>query len=229
VRLPARLGGTSRFGREGYDRAEEVALRAGYGEGAYNPDRESDMGRYRYARAVGLAWADVADEIVLHESSPPRSIHLLSEWEADLGLTDRSDWTDELRQERLRARCAEPPGNNPATIKIAFETLTGQTVHVVEGWEGGMVVTDDWRVLSCQAVVFEDGYALWLDARMWGECLAMARRMQPAHGVITPVVTHDGAAIAVRKPLFRCFTGVVIPLPWGPADVSRLGRDCFGA
>lgn len=213
--IPQEVGGTGPVGAEGYAEVEETALRPGYGTGLFNPDRDSGHGRHRHSIAVGLAIGRSYLDRLRYESIPSTSIHLLPDWEMVLGLSPAPpSWGHEQRWERVKARCREVQGNNPAVLLEVFERLTGTTVQVVEMWTyPSFVPTPVWEANRTNVVVLVP-QEVYDDATLWTECLRAALRMEHAHGRIIVAVTNDGDSLEPR-PEFRCGT-------------SLLGRDAFG-
>jgi hypothetical protein len=213
--IPHEVGGTGPVGAEGYAEQEETALRRGYGIGLFNLDRESVHGRHRHSIAAGLAIGRSYLDRLRYEAIASTSIHLLSDWERILGLREPpSAWGYEERWERIKARCREAKGNNPAVLKAVFERLVGDTVYVVEMWTYKSFVPTPVFPANRFNVVVLVPQAAFDDADTWVECLRAALRLEHAHGRTVVAVTNDGHATEPR-PEFRC-------------GVSLVGRDALG-
>lgn len=206
--IPTPIGGVSGF-HDGDDiGAEERQLRAHFGEGVYSPNPDSDHGRKRLVMAAALAWADANDWAVWLNGLPDRAVDLLPEWEEILGLDPApASWGLEERWNRIRARCTEFRGNNPAVLEDAFSVLCGAPCYCSETDHYPLEAEDNGAYI---AMILPQ--SAWDDQLLWRECERMRDRMEPAHCRIFLCVTEDGGGPPPR-PEFR-------------SDESLTDRDC---
>jgi uncharacterized protein YmfQ (DUF2313 family) len=214
--LPEVIGGAGGVGAEDYVRQYQRALLGALGRGLYNPDLDDGPhARYLRTAATILAKYRARMDTLFYESIPSRSVFALAVWEYVHGLyPPPAGWTVEQRQARVQARIWERRGNNPGVLKIVFERLTGQTVHVhsprVDVAHGFPAFADPASRFYVTVLVPQ---AVYDDQLLWAECLKTARRLEPAHGLISVAVTADTAY--PTQPEFRC-------------GVSLIGRDTLG-
>jgi len=214
--IPTELGGTGWLAESGTVEDCAAALIKRFGIGCYSDDLDSQHGLYCLALATALGIAKAEDYAILANAYPTKATDLLTEWEAQLGL---SVWEIGLtlteRWERIAGRCTEAKGNNPAVLAIAFGLLVGDTVYVSETDTPAPLHSDGSDTVP-HSNRFE--VAVILPASVWGtalwdECERVALRVEPAHGKIHLCVTHTHPVATVGRPRFL-------------TDESLTDRDC---
>lgn len=204
---PEEYGGTGFFGEDGtVEEGASVVLKR-FGVGCYSDDLDSGHGLYCLAIATAFGIAKAEDYAILLSAYPTKAIDLVTEWEAQLGLTQPlSQWTLVDRWTRLQARCTEIKGNNPAVLAVVFGLICGATCYVSE--TTAAAVHSEYNRFEL-AVILPS--AVW-GTSLWDECVRLRDRIEPAHGRIYLAVTNDGGA-PHRHPVFR-------------TDESLTDRDC---
>lgn len=204
--FPEEFGGTGAFGEDGTVEEMGRKLQHKFGVGCYSDDGDSRHGLICTAMATAFGIANGDDWAILENAYPDTAIDLLSEWEAQLGLSVAYyGMTTIERWARLTYRCTESKGNNPAVLAVVFGMICGATVYVSECTGTVHAAHDRFEV----AVILPA--AVWGTA-IWDECERVRDRIQPAHCRINLCVTHDGAA-PHRHPVFY-------------SDDSLTDRDC---